>query len=455
MVAVLVVVTVVVVARDGSRRRRESPEKGVAGRESQESDRSLHPFVIPVPDIRFIERAMDDECVIIASDGLIHSDEAARIATQVLRRRRGKGSKSAAEVAATYLMKHAIKRSNRDNISVIVVDLKSPQSNAAATSAAIFEPLSARVQRTWVASLAASSLLTVSHKPSEAIVTHSPSIDLSTNHTSGTEITQGRRLRPPKKIEALPSVHSHNASSPNNGTFHNIRARRFGQPRGIAGNPILETFSLPLTESLPNPPRADVPTTMRYPRQFLGRSPSAKACSPGSKPPYLQNASPRARTQVTFLGVWVESHTIRVRIPQVTFLRYPDFGSGSLGQVRARISGPTAVSSHRHYRFDLKPVRFKPVIRSNRIGSNPVKIRLHPWDIPIPDVRFVDREMDDECVIIATDGVGYGNDPRPGRGSKIATGVAAAYLMKLAIKRHISDNISVIVVDLKSPQPMF
>ncbi|KAJ9558712.1 hypothetical protein OSB04_013326 [Centaurea solstitialis] len=33
------------------------------------------------------------------------------------------------------------------------------------------------------------------------------------------------------------------------------------------------------------------------PRQFLGRSPTAKACSPGSKPPYLQNASPRARTQ--------------------------------------------------------------------------------------------------------------------------------------------------------------
>ncbi|KAJ9555407.1 hypothetical protein OSB04_010021 [Centaurea solstitialis] len=39
-----------------------------------------------------------------------------------------------------------------------------------------------------------------------------------------------------------------------------------------------------------------------------------------------------------------------------------------------RISGPTAVSSHRHYRFDLKPVRFKPVIRSNRIGSNPLII---------------------------------------------------------------------------------
>ncbi|KAJ9547165.1 hypothetical protein OSB04_019708 [Centaurea solstitialis] len=33
------------------------------------------------------------------------------------------------------------------------------------------------------------------------------------------------------------------------------------------------------------------------PRQFLDRSPTAKACSPGSKPPYLQNVSPRARTR--------------------------------------------------------------------------------------------------------------------------------------------------------------
>ncbi|KAJ9554056.1 hypothetical protein OSB04_018101 [Centaurea solstitialis] len=34
------------------------------------------------------------------------------------------------------------------------------------------------------------------------------------------------------------------------------------------------------------------------PRQFLGRSPTAKACSPGSKPPYLQNASPKAQTRL-------------------------------------------------------------------------------------------------------------------------------------------------------------
>ncbi|KAJ9558592.1 hypothetical protein OSB04_013206 [Centaurea solstitialis] len=33
------------------------------------------------------------------------------------------------------------------------------------------------------------------------------------------------------------------------------------------------------------------------PRQFLGRSPTAKACSPGLEPPYLQNASPKARTR--------------------------------------------------------------------------------------------------------------------------------------------------------------
>ncbi|KAJ9565211.1 hypothetical protein OSB04_001177 [Centaurea solstitialis] len=36
------------------------------------------------------------------------------------------------------------------------------------------------------------------------------------------------------------------------------------------------------------------------PRQFLGRSLTAKACSPGSKPPYLQNASPRVKVAKYF-----------------------------------------------------------------------------------------------------------------------------------------------------------
>ncbi|KAJ9551156.1 hypothetical protein OSB04_015201 [Centaurea solstitialis] len=91
----------------------------------------LHPWVIPIPEVRCVERAMDDECVIIATDGLwdmVSSDETARIATHVLPTRRGRGgSKIAVEVAAVHLMKLAIKRGSSDNISVIVADLKSPQ----------------------------------------------------------------------------------------------------------------------------------------------------------------------------------------------------------------------------------------------------------------------------------------------------------------------------------------
>ncbi|KAJ9551039.1 hypothetical protein OSB04_015084 [Centaurea solstitialis] len=58
-------------------------------------ERSFHPWVIPVSNVQFAERAMDDECVIIATDGLwdiVSSDEAARLATRVLHTRRGKGS---------------------------------------------------------------------------------------------------------------------------------------------------------------------------------------------------------------------------------------------------------------------------------------------------------------------------------------------------------------------------
>ncbi|KAJ9551162.1 hypothetical protein OSB04_015207 [Centaurea solstitialis] len=83
-------------------------------------DRSLRPWVIYVPEARFVERSIDDECVIIAYDGLwdtVSNDEAARLATHVLCTRRGRGSKIATEVAAAYLMKLAIKRRNSDNIS--------------------------------------------------------------------------------------------------------------------------------------------------------------------------------------------------------------------------------------------------------------------------------------------------------------------------------------------------
>ncbi|KAI4381851.1 hypothetical protein MLD38_007882 [Melastoma candidum] len=85
-----------------------------------------------------IPRPRDDECLILASDGLCNvmtNDEAFEVA----RRRillwhkkngvlplaeRGKGIDPAAQAAALYLSMLAIEKGSKDNILVIVVDLK-------------------------------------------------------------------------------------------------------------------------------------------------------------------------------------------------------------------------------------------------------------------------------------------------------------------------------------------
>lgn len=85
-----------------------------------------------------IPRARDDECLILASDGLwdvMTNEEACEVA----RRRillwhkkngvpdlseRGKGVDPAAQATADYLSMLALQKGSRDNISVTVVDLK-------------------------------------------------------------------------------------------------------------------------------------------------------------------------------------------------------------------------------------------------------------------------------------------------------------------------------------------
>lgn len=86
----------------------------------------------------FLPRARDDECLILASDGLwdVMSNEEA---CEVARRRillwhrkngvtslvdRGTGIDPAAQAAADYLSNLALQKGSKDNISVIVVDLK-------------------------------------------------------------------------------------------------------------------------------------------------------------------------------------------------------------------------------------------------------------------------------------------------------------------------------------------
>ncbi|KAK1576487.1 hypothetical protein Q3G72_014310 [Acer saccharum] len=111
---------------------------GVLAMSRSIGDRYLKPWIIPEPEIMFIPRAREDECLILASDGLwdVMSNEEA---CEVARRRillwhkkngapplaeRGKGIDPASQAAADYLSMLALQKGSKDNISVIVVDLK-------------------------------------------------------------------------------------------------------------------------------------------------------------------------------------------------------------------------------------------------------------------------------------------------------------------------------------------
>ncbi|XP_010062674.2 protein phosphatase 2C 16 [Eucalyptus grandis] len=112
---------------------------GVLAMSRSIGDRYLKPWIIPEPEVTFVPRAREDECLIVASDGLwdvMTNEEACEVA----RRRillwhkkngvpsspleRGKGVDPAAQAAADYLSVLALDKGSKDNISVIVVDLK-------------------------------------------------------------------------------------------------------------------------------------------------------------------------------------------------------------------------------------------------------------------------------------------------------------------------------------------
>jgi protein phosphatase 2C len=98
-------------------------------------DRYLKPYVISDPEVTCIERNLDDECLILASDGLwdvMSSDCACEVARRVLtvKRKHNKrsfphGKDQASSYTASFLAKMAHERGSKDNITVIVVDLKS------------------------------------------------------------------------------------------------------------------------------------------------------------------------------------------------------------------------------------------------------------------------------------------------------------------------------------------
>ncbi|OMO82687.1 phosphatase 2C (PP2C)-like protein [Corchorus capsularis] len=94
-------------------------------------DRYLRPWIIPVPEITFMTRTDEDECLILASDGLwdvMTTEEAGEVARRLLRRRRRAlmmaDGVSAAQAVADNLTEIALGRNSSDNISIIVVDLK-------------------------------------------------------------------------------------------------------------------------------------------------------------------------------------------------------------------------------------------------------------------------------------------------------------------------------------------
>ncbi|KAK6128044.1 hypothetical protein DH2020_038208 [Rehmannia glutinosa] len=111
---------------------------GVLAMSRSIGDRYLKPWIIPEPEVMFVPRAREDECLVLASDGLwgvITNEEACEVA----RKRilfwhkkngtnplvdRGQGVDPAAQAAAEYLCNLALQEGSKDNISVIVVDLK-------------------------------------------------------------------------------------------------------------------------------------------------------------------------------------------------------------------------------------------------------------------------------------------------------------------------------------------
>lgn len=89
----------------------------------------LRPWIIPVPETTFMTRSDEDECLILASDGLwdvMTNEEVGGVARRLLRRRRRmiNDDVSPAQAVANNLKDIAYGKNSSDNISIIVVDLK-------------------------------------------------------------------------------------------------------------------------------------------------------------------------------------------------------------------------------------------------------------------------------------------------------------------------------------------
>ncbi|KAG7576838.1 PPM-type phosphatase domain [Arabidopsis thaliana x Arabidopsis arenosa] len=107
-------------------------------------DNYLKPYVIPDPEVTVTDRTDDDECLILASDGLwdvVPNETACGVARMCLR---GAGlpdgddsdaaaAHNACSDAALLLTKLALARQSSDNVSVVVVDLRKRRNNQASS----------------------------------------------------------------------------------------------------------------------------------------------------------------------------------------------------------------------------------------------------------------------------------------------------------------------------------
>ncbi|PIN22300.1 Serine/threonine protein phosphatase [Handroanthus impetiginosus] len=111
---------------------------GVLAMSRSIGDRYFKPWIIPDPEVMFVPRAREDECLVLASDGLwdvLSNDEVCEVARKrilIWHKKngpnalvdRGNGVDPAAQAAAEHLSNLALQKGSKDNISVIVVDLK-------------------------------------------------------------------------------------------------------------------------------------------------------------------------------------------------------------------------------------------------------------------------------------------------------------------------------------------
>ncbi|KFK38501.1 hypothetical protein AALP_AA3G121300 [Arabis alpina] len=89
-------------------------------------DNYLKPYVIPDPEVTVTDRTEEDECLIIASDGLwdvVPNETACGVARMCLKGAADTAHNACSD-AALLLTKLALARQSSDNVSVVVVDLR-------------------------------------------------------------------------------------------------------------------------------------------------------------------------------------------------------------------------------------------------------------------------------------------------------------------------------------------